>query len=231
MTVETLVLLPGLDGTGRLFDGLIGALPPGLNVHVARYPTDQFLSYSELVPCVREIVPSRPFLLVAESFSTPLAVQFAATRPANLAGVVLCAGFVANPVGGWAPLVRLLARSWLFRLRPPNFLLEHFLLGADSPAALRAAVREVLRLVRPKVLAGRVRAVLECGAKTALAQTEAPILYIQAQNDRLVRPACFEQIHQLRPDAALALISAPHLVFQREPGKAAEVIVRFIRQL
>jgi pimeloyl-[acyl-carrier protein] methyl ester esterase len=231
LTLDALVLLPGLDGTGALFADLISELPPMLRVNTARYPADRFLSYSELVPWVREIIPSSPFLLVAESFSTPLAAMLAATHPPNLAGVVLSAGFVRNPIGHWSSLVRLLAWPSLFRLSPPEFALEHFLIGADPPAALRATVRRTLHLVQGEVLARRVRAVLDCDAREHLARTEVPIMYIRPENDRLVRAECFKEIQRLRPDTVLASISAPHLVFQREPRKAAEVIARFIHQL
>jgi hypothetical protein len=44
VTLDTLVLLPGLDGTGTLFGDLISELPPTLKVNIARYPTDRFLS-------------------------------------------------------------------------------------------------------------------------------------------------------------------------------------------
>jgi len=223
LTVDALVLLPGLDGTGTLFADLISELPSTLAVSIARYPTDQFLSYSELLSSVQETVPSSPFLLVAESFSTPLA--------AKLAGLVLCAGFITNPIGSWSLLVRALARPWLFRFSPPDFALERFLIGTNPPAALRAAVREALRLVKREVLAGRVRAVLDCDARRDLARTEIPMMYIQAEADRLVRTECFREVQQLRPDTVLASVPGPHLVFQREPRKAAEAIVRFIRQL
>jgi pimeloyl-ACP methyl ester carboxylesterase len=231
LTLDTLVLLPGLDGTGTLFADLISELPPTLSINIARYPTDRFLSYSELVLCVKEVVPRSPFLLVAESFSTPLAAKLAATRPPNLAGLIMCAGFITNPVGSWALLVRLLARPLLFRLPPPSFALEHFLIGTSPPNALESGVRQALRLVNPRVLAGRVRAVLDCDATEDLARTEIPMMYIQAEGDRVVRQECLRQIQRLRPDTGLASVPAPHLVFQREPRKAAEAIVRFIDQL
>ncbi len=232
MTLDTLVLLPGLDGTGALFADLISELPPSLSVNIARYPTQRFLSYSELVPCVQEVVPrSSPFLLIAESFSTPLAAKLAAARPPNLAGLVTCAGFITNPVGSWSLLVRVLARPMLFRLSPPRLVLEHFLIGASPPNALEAGVRQAIRLVNPEVLAERVQAVLGCDARGDLARTKIPMLYIQADSDRLVRPECFSEIQRLRPDTMLASIPAPHLVFQREPRKAAEAIMRFIHQL
>ena len=232
LNTDTVVLLPGLDGTGMLFADLISALPPKLKVNIARYPTDRFLSYSELVPCVRDVLPgSCPFLLVAESFSTPLAAMLAATRPPNMAGLVLCAGFVTNPMGSWTLLVRVLARPLLFRLSPPRLALEHFLVGASAPSALESGVREVLRSVNPGVLAERVRAVLGCDARKDLARTKIPVMYIQAESDRLVRAESFREIRGLRPDTVLALVPGPHLLLQREPHKAAEIIVQFIRQL
>jgi pimeloyl-[acyl-carrier protein] methyl ester esterase len=232
LTIDTLVLLPGLDGTGALFADFLSALPPTLSVNIARYPTQRFLSYSELVPCVKEVVPSSsPFLLVAESFSTPLAAKLAATCPPNLAGLVMCAGFVTNPTGGWSLLVRALARPLLFRFSPPDLVLEYFLIGSSPPSALEASVRRTLQLVSPEVLARRVRSVLDCNAKEDLACTEIPMMYIQAEGDRLVRAECFREIRRLRPNTVLASIAAPHLVLQREPQKAAEVILRFIHQL
>jgi hypothetical protein len=56
-------------------------------------------------------------------------------------------------------------------------------------------------------------------------------MYIQAEGDRLMRQECFREVRHLRPDTVLASVPAPHLVFQREPRKAAEVIMRFIHQL
>ena len=57
------------------------------------------------------------------------------------------------------------------------------------------------------------------------------MMYIEAEGDRLVRAECLREIQRLRPDTVLASIPAPHLVLQREPQKAAEIIVRFMHQL
>ena len=109
----------------------------------------------------------------------------------------MCAGFITNPVGSWWLLVRALARPSLFRLSPPSWALEHFLIGTSPPRALEAAVRQALRLVHSGVLTGRVRAVLGCDAREDLAGTEIPMMYIQAEGDRLVRAECFGEIRLL----------------------------------
>jgi len=48
-----LLLLPGMDGTGLLFEPLVKALPPSLTAHVVAYPTDQHLGYNELLQLIQ----------------------------------------------------------------------------------------------------------------------------------------------------------------------------------
>ena len=80
-----LVLLPGMDGTGELFDGFVESLHNKFSLQIVRYPTQRVLSYQELTSLLQSTIQaSEPFVLVAESFSTPLAIQYgAASVPAH----------------------------------------------------------------------------------------------------------------------------------------------------
>jgi pimeloyl-[acyl-carrier protein] methyl ester esterase len=224
-----LVLLPGLDGTGQLFGDFLKALPHTLTTTVVSYPMNRFLTYSELLQLVRAAAPQTgPFAVLAESFSTPLALKYAATNPSNLAGVVICAGFARNPIGSWARLVKAVAKPWFFTLRPPRFVIEYFLVGESAPSALILKIREILRLVRPEILSGRIGEVLECDATNDLARTKAPIMYLRGLHDRLLSASCHREILRIRPDVVFATVEAPHMLLQREPQKAANLIVAFI---
>jgi pimeloyl-[acyl-carrier protein] methyl ester esterase len=65
MPIPKLVLLPGLDGTGALFKDFVEALSGSVETEVVRYPTDVFLSYTELMSYVRAVIPiSGPYLLL-----------------------------------------------------------------------------------------------------------------------------------------------------------------------
>ena len=76
MSLKHLVLLPGLDGTGELFGDFIAALPQSLIAIPVAYPADRVLSYIKLLEFVGAAIPqSDPFVLLAESFSTPLAIS------------------------------------------------------------------------------------------------------------------------------------------------------------
>lgn len=226
------VLLPGMDGTGKMFADFVKALPETFDVETVNYPVDRYLSYSELLAFVQLFAPSSgQYVIVAESFSTPLAIQWAAMNPQNLKGMVLCAGFVVSPVQGWLRSVCSYLAPLLFLITPPKFATRLWLVGSNVPTSLVATVRDTVRSVKPKVMSARLRAVLACDARAELAQVATPILYLQATEDRLVNLACLDEIRRIRPEATVAAIAGPHLLLQREPQLTAEAVVEFVRQL
>jgi pimeloyl-[acyl-carrier protein] methyl ester esterase len=227
-----LILLPGMDGTGKLFTDFVEALPDTFETEVLRYPTDRCLSYSQLTPFVGSAIPfTEPFVLVAESFSTPLAIMCAATNPLNLKGMVICAGFATSPVRGWLRLAYSLLAPILFRVGLPEFAARRFLIGLNAPPSLLATVRAAVSSVKPKVLSARVRAALVCDMRAELCQVAVPILYLQAAQDRLIDELCLEEIRRIKPQTIVTVIVGPHLIFQSEPQRTAGIVARFIQQL
>ena len=230
--IKRLVLLPGMDGTGALFEEFVKLLPGEIESIIASYPSNQKLSYAQLMPIVRAAAPiTEPYILLAESFSTPLAIQFAATRPPNLRGLILCAGFASSPATGLRRLAGRLFAPILFRLPLPGFAKSFWLVGPGAPPSLHHAIRAALSTVPPEVLSARLRAVLRCDARHELSRIEVPILLLQASGDRLVRASSAEEMLLSRPDATLKTIDGPHLLIQREPQKAAAAVMEFIDSL
>jgi pimeloyl-[acyl-carrier protein] methyl ester esterase len=225
----TLVLLPGLDGTGVLFSNLKEELPQSLMVITAAYPSPQFLSYSELVSWLIGVVPNdSPYVILGESFGSALAVKFAATHPRNLAGIILACGFVSNPVRSWGPLPKLLSHPLLCRIPPPDFMLEYFLYGRGAPESLKFAVRQARLSAGAELLAKRSSAVIGCDARQELRQVKVPLLSLQATEDRLVDRDCLDEIKRIHPETISISFRAPHLLLQREPREAAKAISRFL---
>ena len=111
-----------------------------------------------------------------------------------------------------------------------DFSAGFLLVGPNAPKSLVAAVRAAISSLPSKILAARVRAVLACDVRAKLGQVAVPILYLQATRDRLVDPACLEEIRRIRPRTEVATVAGPHLILQSEPEQAAEVIMRFTEQ-
>ena len=225
-----LVLLPGMDGTGELLSEFATALAGEFEVATVRYPTERSLSYSELESFVRAVCPtSGPFVLLAESYSTPLAIKYAASKPENLEGLVLCAGFATSPMRGWRRFFGWLLAPLMFRIPMPNLASKLWLVGPDAPPSLLESVRTSVSSVKPKVLATRLRSVLACEVRPEMDQVTVPVLYIQAKQDRLVNASCLDELRHIKPQIAVAALEGPHLLLQREPYKAAETVARFVR--
>ena len=127
--------------------------------------------------------------------------------------------------------MKTLVHPFFFRISPPRFVIEHFLIGAHAPRELRDDVRRTLRSISPEVVALRVRAVMACDVSDQLVRVRVPTLYLQAEQDRLVSESSFQEIQELKPDTVLVSIAAPHFVLQREPCKAADLIAHFVADL
>jgi pimeloyl-ACP methyl ester carboxylesterase len=168
-------------------------------------------------------------VLLAESFSTPIAVRIAATRPSNLRALVICAGFVAPPVRGSLRLLLSLLAPALFRFGVPDLVISSLLLGRTGSRTQIQSVRAAISSVSPRVLSRRLRAVLECDEVAELGKVDVPILYIVADKDRLVGESSVATILRTRPDASVARINGSHLILQTEPQRAADTLVSFLQ--
>jgi pimeloyl-ACP methyl ester carboxylesterase len=225
--VNTLVLLPGMDGTGRFFADFVAALGGDVASVVGHYPLDPKLGYAELETVARSFLPSdQPYVLLGESFSGPIAISIAASRPANLLGVILCCTFAR--VGHRRLRAARSLLDWLPTMRLPIALAEWFLLGRFSSPRFRAELERVLRQVPAAVLRARFRATLDVDVAAALARIEIPVLYLRAAEDRLVPRQAAERIRRLRPRTLVEDFAAPHGLLQTVPHEAARVVRRFM---
>jgi len=223
-----LLLLPGLEGSGDLFSGLIEELGPLFDTRVVRYP-NSCRTYEAVAGVVRkEFTGSSPFVMVAESFSTPISVQLAGDAQHGIEGLVLCNGFVSNPLSTLESLWASAAAPWLFRFPLTSIAARTFLVGPDAPDQLVADVRHAVGPVPPDVLCARLRAVLGCDVRDALRRIRVPVLCLQSGRDRLIGERASREILRIKPDIAMERIDGPHLLLQREPRECAEIIGRFV---
>jgi pimeloyl-[acyl-carrier protein] methyl ester esterase len=222
-----LMLLPGMDGTGRLFGPLLRSLPPALVASVVVYPPDRQCGYAELVSLTVSAVPDgSEFLVLGESFSGPLALLLAARRPPGLRGVILCASFARSPLPFFARWLRGLIRPFWFRAVPWS-LVRRGLLGRFDTASLTQMVETAIIGVQPAVLAARARAVLAVDVGVQLQSCLVPILYLAATEDRLVSGKSLAHIKRLQPRVDAVALVGPHRLLQVAPKEAAQAIQTF----
>ena len=224
----TLVLLPGLDGTGLLFGPIVDRLANGIEPLIVRFPGDTPLGYRELLPVVEKRLPAGPFVLLGESFSGPLAVMVAAKRPQNLRGLILCASFVRSPAA-WLPnWCASLVRPYQFRLYP-IVARARLLFGRFADPAVRRLAEKAVASARRDVLAQRIREVHRVDVSEQLRSCNVPVLYLRGTKDLLVRKASMRHVLEVYPQTQVSTLLAPHMVLQSEPAAAGAVICSFIQ--
>jgi pimeloyl-ACP methyl ester carboxylesterase len=229
MPPVTLVLLPGMDGTGTLFEPFVAALRDEFANKVVAYPATEPIGYEQLESVARAALPPEgPLILLGESFSGPVAVAIAASNPQRIKGLVLCCTFVRNP----KPIFS--AVKWLAGILPiahlPTAVLSYFLLGRFATPALREALERALAQVAPAVFRARLKAVLSVDVSSQLDEVRVPVLYLRATRDRLISPSMSLQIARLCPQMKIHAIEGPHCLLQAAPHEAARAIAGFVRE-
>lgn len=223
----TLVLLPGMDGPGDLFEPLLQSLPRNLSVIVVRYPTQDLLNYSQLGAIAEEALPSEgPLILLGESFLGPIAIALATKLGGRVSALILCCTFARSPskfLKRIAPLSRLVP----FELAP-IWATAPILLGSNASLELRDLLRMALHKVSPAVLRGRLREIATVDVTQQLLTCEMPILYLCATQDALVSSASMDEMLMLCPSIRVANLEGPHCLLQMSPSLAANAILDFI---
>ncbi|PTD97115.1 alpha/beta fold hydrolase [Pseudothauera lacus] len=223
----TLVLLPGLDGTGLLLRDFATACGPDIKVITASYPSDRTLDYAELESVARSFLPAdEPFFLLAESFSGPIGISIAARPPPHMRGLILCCSFARNPqpmLAALRPFISILPVSLL-----PVGLIACFVLGRFKSPAGVDALASTLASVSPAVVRKRLGTVLAADMTDALARVRIPVLYLRAADDRVVPRASSELVMSHAPQTQVVELSAPHFLLQALPLQAAARVSGFI---
>lgn len=191
----SLILLPGMDGSGELFGPLLCATGTDVKATMVDYPTEKLLSYVDLTKLILTSLPqTEPFVLVAESFSGPVAVMLAVEEPPGLVGLILCASFARNPRPSRFTLV---FTNWR-----PEGLLRSLFLNGETSTSLRDSFAKALNRVSPAVLAGRLREIVNVDVTADLARIDVRCLYLRATRDRIVPKAALKPFKRISASLA-----------------------------
>jgi pimeloyl-ACP methyl ester carboxylesterase len=218
-----------MDGSASLRSDFLASLSPQLKGVALGYPPDRPLGYAELEAFVHKALPATPFILIAESFSGPLAISLAAAKPAGLLGVVLVCSFARSPVR--IPQALREIASWLPVKLIPVHVVAAALLGRYASQPLKTRLSAALAPVRRRVWRARVQAVVRVDVTARLSAITVPLLYIRATEDRLLGRGAFEIIKQRVPEVQLASIDGPHMLLQAKPDEVAMQVRAFAKKL
>jgi len=218
-----LVLLPGLDGTGKLFAPLIKALPNSIDIQVITYPLNKKQSYNELIQYVKQNLPTEDFVLLAESFSGPIAYQIALTKPKQLKSLILVATFLENP----RPiLLKFIPNSRVLALPIPTIISRIFFLGFSVKNEMIKLFNEVIKTVSSSVIKNRLQEITRL--KPINEKIKLKTIYIQASNDKLVPSKSLKDWQKVCDDISVFKVKGEHFILQANYIRCAEIVTEAV---
>lgn len=224
---DEIVLLPGLDGSGKLFAALEPLLAPHMRVTVVPYSANAGWSYDDYATDVIAALGARRVVLLGESFSGPIAIKVAARCQQQVRGVVLSSTFVRPPWPGW--LLRRAAAVNMHRL--PRALKTFGLLGFNGPKSVTDQLWPIVDRVPAAVLAARLREVARVDVSELLGNLNVPILVLHGRSDLVVPALTLKSMTVLNTRLTVRAMPGPHMLLQAMPEMASRHIIAFVKAL
>ncbi|HSX71654.1 MAG TPA: alpha/beta fold hydrolase [Pseudomonas sp.] len=219
-----LVLLPGLNGSSRLFAPLLAHLQD-LHCEIIELPQRGAQDYPSLAGRLIGQLSDTPFVLLGESFSGPLAHHLALQNPSGLRGLVFAASFLQPP----HPLTALASRLPIpKRLLNHHRLLRLFCVG-DAPDDILRLLQAEVRDLPDELVRARLKALAQLRAPQQRVST--PALHLWPTRDRLVTNASAASIANGCGRLIQERIEGPHFLLQSRPQACAAAIGRFMEKL
>jgi pimeloyl-ACP methyl ester carboxylesterase len=231
---QTIIFMPGMDGTGISFEPFGEILPQDVSVKIIRYPTDRLLNFEETVQYVKEQMnpDQENAIVLAESFSGPVAVALLGSGQIRAKCLILCATFARSPRPGLLKMIRHFSLELLLGLPFPRFLFKHVVEGGEESADLFISMWQRVRAVVPaNVLIHRLKIIGELDVREWLPKLKIPCLYIQATSDRSVPGSCLSDFTRAVADMRVARIKGPHFILQTQPKACLDALLGFLNAI
>jgi pimeloyl-ACP methyl ester carboxylesterase len=229
MTAQHLVLVPGLNNTGAVFDGVRAALAPPIHVLT---PDNPALETVEAIAAAHLAVLPERFWLAGFSFGGYVALAMLEQAPERVQGIaLLCSAPGADaPAAAQRRLASLeaVAQGRYFEMvaaAAPNALHPDSLGNAPLMAAREAMVRSY----GPDAYAAHVRATAARPDRRHLLDGSRPTLVLAAEADKLFAPADVAAYARGIPGAVLHVVAnAGHLAPMEQPQAVADQLSQWL---
>jgi pimeloyl-ACP methyl ester carboxylesterase len=223
-----LVLLPGLDGKGELFQPILSLLREH-EVKVISLPETGEQNYQKLTSHVKAQLPEQEFLIVAESFSGPIAAELAKEKIPYLKGIIFVATFLSPPNKLLLAVTSALPIKALASLPGASFLSQALFFGNCASKELLGLFQYSVASLPNSILTGRIKAVSLLNFSGT--KIELPVAYIRALSDKLVPASKSLEFGRFFGNITIKEIEGPHFLLQTKPKESAAAITEFAKAL
>ncbi len=222
-----LVMLPGMDGTGRLFERLIQLFPSEIEPLIIPLPTTGAQSPAVLAQLIRKLLPDQEsYFLLGESFSGRIAFEIANDNSPLLQGVIYAASFLSAPKLARVPLPPFMPLKQLLRIPGTSSIGKYFAVGSMTNTQVWLEIVDSISEVQNSTLIARLKALRELTSPPETNDKRS--LSLAPEQDRLVDREAFATLELNCTSLVQKTIAGPHFILQVNPQECASQIVKFI---
>ena len=204
-----LVLLPGMDGTGRLFSPLLDELSQ-FDCEIIPLPDQGDQDYASITAHVKGRLPREDFILVAESFSGPVGAALAMEGIENLKGIIFVATFLSPLNEILLRIARYLPFKFLSSLPFANYFYKRLFLGAGANDELLRLFQSIMSAMPPALIRARIKAMFSLKEFSGI--SDLPVSYIQASADKLVPSGKVREFERYFRNIDVRVVEGPHFI-------------------
>jgi pimeloyl-[acyl-carrier protein] methyl ester esterase len=222
--LSQLLLLPGLDGTGKLFNRFVSMQLPNFSCEVVAYG-ESFARLDDYINVVKaQLSTNAKTVLVAESFSGPIAAHVALRYREQVTGIVFAASFVTPPHPALLNLISIMPAPTFSAMRAT--LINQFCVNGVSDKMVVEEASVIVNALESVVIKRRLMLLANL-AKSQLAPMDIPVLSLRATQDRLITKAATSSIANIFPNTTSIDVKAPHFLLQACPEECWRHIEKF----
>lgn len=218
-----------MNGGDELLREFVFALSPDDLATVISLPQEGPQDYAFLAGHVSGRLPDSPYVLIAESFSGPIAAMIASQAPTGLEAVIFVATFLSSPNSLATLAGRSLPLKALLRMPFASWFLKRLFLGSSAPVELVERVIRTVEAVPTATLRHRIDVMRSLQYDAT--PVAVPAFYLRPEQDSLVPRKRFDEFQRFFEHIECIQLPGPHALLQRYPGKSAELVRRLVASL
>ena len=215
------LLIPGMDGTGKLFSPLLDELPNGLDTQVVclndlitQNPIEQALEIASLIG-------SEEVIILSESYSGYIAYHLSLLPNLNIKHVIFAASFLENPT--WlSRLNKLLPLNLVRSDVIPDIALSSVLFAQRNNKKLVNLFSSSLKLINNSTLRHRLKVIANLVRPSD--SLSVPCTYVQASNDYLVSNKSVDVFKELCININVVKANGGHFIVQSNPQYFSKLV-------
>ena len=224
-TKPKIVLLPGMDGTGILFEPFLECAPDDVDISFIKLPQNKDYKYTDYAKYISQQIGSDPTIIVAESYSGMIAYELLHTQKCDIRHILFAASFLSRPTK-LAALLKPIPIQLLRLFLKFRFMIGFVLFGRYKTSKLLDLFYQALSDIPDSTLKNRINQVANLEIPKNIIKI--PCSYIRPANDNLVSKTAINIIESKCDTLDRYDVDGTHFILQTNPKDCWHIIKRII---